>query len=439
MNAFLTNSVIGALATILYTLAQPLLRERVSCYAQLMLCRICLLAYIFPFYLIKVFLLYTNLIPKNAGKIQHYYSYMERVITTQPGNIYLSFRLKIEYALLSLWILCILGIFTWRLFNYLRIKKFVQKHAELIQSDQIKSLLLDTKKELGIYKHVSCFSLASSMPPFSVGILHPTIYLPEDILKNEVVIKPVIRHELQHIKSNDVFFSNLMFIIQCLHFFNPTVYLIAAHDNFNQELNCDYFAVKSLDKKNKMFYAQEIIRAASYSNRWDNHFMQFLGKEHKKIKRRLEYIMSSNKRKASKPLAIITGMGITLLCGITSLAYQPPEILSFKKNPEVLDHGVSTYIGPYNQENPFYQKEYEIVFDEQIIDTHGKIHEYNPTVIEGRDACNHTYTTGTRTSHRKESSGGCRVTVYEIEYCTKCDYIVEQTELYTITYKVCPH
>ena len=156
------------------------------------------------------------------------------------------------------------------------------------------------------------------------------------------------------------------------------------------------------------------------------------------MKRRLKYIMSNKRLKSSKTLAMTIGIGISLLCGISSFAYQPPAVLSYPENPDILNYGTSIYQGPL-ENSPFYTPEYEIRYDDQIIDASGNIYEYHPHDITERNACDHTYVEGKRQTHTPNGSGGCQVTVYRIKYCSKCKDIVESTRVSVTNYDVCPH
>lgn len=135
---------------------------------------------------------------------------------------------------------------------------------------------------------------------------------------------------------------------------------------------------------------------------------------------------------------MIIGIGISLLCGISSFAYQPPVVLSYPENPDILNYGTSIYQGSFDS-SPFYTPEYEIRYDDQIIDASGNIYEYQPYDITERDACDHTYVDGKRLIHIKNDSGGCQIVEYQIRYCSKCGDITDSTKLNVINYEVCSH
>ena len=437
MNAVLLNTFIGSVAVLFLSLISWLIKEKLSIRAYLMLWRFCTLTFIMPFFLIKILLIYFQVVPNPAAKETFLLSYTDRVISVEPGAIYPSTRLKIEYVILTFWILCVLGVLIWHLLTYVRLKKYIRTYGKLINDVRVSRIIEETKKELGIRKPVDSFILPAAAAPFSMGILRPSLYLPENLM-GDPALRPVIRHELQHIRNHDGIFGILVAVIHGFHFYNPFFYLCVARERFYQELYGDEFAKKVLGPEETMLYANAVINASTRQNVFDKRFSQSLGNGQKEMKRRLKYIMSNKRLKSSKTLAMIIGIGISLLCGISSFAYQPPVVLSYPENPDILNYGTSIYQGSFDS-SPFYTPEYEIRYDDQIIDASGNIYEYQPYDITERDACDHTYVDGKRLIHIKNDSGGCQIVEYQIRYCSKCGDITDSTKLNVINYEVCSH
>lgn len=111
-------------------------------------------------------------------------------------------------------------------------------------------------------------------------------------------LRPVIRHELQHIRNHDGIFGILVAVIHGFHFYNPFYYFCAAREKFYQELCGDEFAKQDLGPEETLLYANAVINASTRQNVFDKRFSQSLGNGQKELKRRLKYIMS-NKRLVS--------------------------------------------------------------------------------------------------------------------------------------------
>ena len=129
MNAVLLNTFIGSVAVLFLSLISWLIKEKLSIRAYLMLWRFCTLTFILPFFLIKIFLIYFQVVPNPIADETFIFSYKDRVISVEPGAIYPSTRLKIEYVILAFWILCVLGILIWHLLTYFRLKKYIRTYG----------------------------------------------------------------------------------------------------------------------------------------------------------------------------------------------------------------------------------------------------------------------------------------------------------------------
>lgn len=87
MNAVLLNTFIGSVSVLFFSLVSRLLKEKLSIRAYLMLWRFCTLTFILPFFLIKIFLIYFQVVPNPIEKETFLLSYTDRVISVEPGAI----------------------------------------------------------------------------------------------------------------------------------------------------------------------------------------------------------------------------------------------------------------------------------------------------------------------------------------------------------------
>lgn len=94
--------------------------------------------------------------------------------------------------------------------------------------------------------------------PFVCGFVKPKIYLPfnlDDEAKNYV-----LQHEKQHIKNADHILKALSFLLVCIYWFNPLVWV--AHFLFckDVELVCDNAVVKNLTDAERKNYARALLK-----------------------------------------------------------------------------------------------------------------------------------------------------------------------------------
>ncbi len=108
---------------------------------------------------------------------------------------------------------------------------------------------VNTEKNIWI-----CDDLSS---PFILGIIHPKIYLPSYLEKNEM--KYVLAHEYAHLKRCDHLWKPLGYVLLSIHWFNPVMwaaYLLLCSDI---ELACDEKVIKTLGEEYKQDYSKTLL------------------------------------------------------------------------------------------------------------------------------------------------------------------------------------
>ena len=92
--------------------------------------------------------------------------------------------------------------------------------------------------------------------PFVFGIFKPRIYIPYNI-KGEK-LRVILEHEKTHIKNFDHVTKILGFIILCVHWFNPLVWVSYMLFCKDLELACDEAVVKNMSDENRKHYARTL-------------------------------------------------------------------------------------------------------------------------------------------------------------------------------------
>ena len=133
--------------------------------------------------------------------------------------------------LIGIAILIIYSVFTTvKLYNNLRNAKHLQENIYLVNG----------------YK-----------TPFVFGIVNPKIYLPDHLSENEKSY--VLLHEQTHIKRLDHLVKLIFFILTCIHWFNPLVWLAFYLMGQDMELSCDEKVVKQMGSSIKKEYSSSLL------------------------------------------------------------------------------------------------------------------------------------------------------------------------------------
>jgi len=105
------------------------------------------------------------------------------------------------------------------------------------------------------YGNIYCSEIIDS--PFVMGIIKPRIYLPDHMNENEM--NYIIRHESIHIQRKDYLIKTITFLICCLHWFNPLVWLSFMLMSHDMEMSCDEQVVRELGSTIKKEYSKSLL------------------------------------------------------------------------------------------------------------------------------------------------------------------------------------
>ena len=93
--------------------------------------------------------------------------------------------------------------------------------------------------------------------PFTAGIFRPQIYLPEEL--DETQRELVTEHEKMHIKRLDYLVKPIFFLVCCIHWFNPLVWLAFYLMESDMESSCDEAVLHRLGYHRRKDYAYTLL------------------------------------------------------------------------------------------------------------------------------------------------------------------------------------
>ncbi len=105
------------------------------------------------------------------------------------------------------------------------------------------------------------YRVDENISPFVMGIVHPKIYLPEDLSEKEQ--KCIILHEKFHIRRFDHIIKPVAFIALCIHWFNPMVWIAFILFCRDMEMSCDEAVIKRLGETVKADYSASLLSLAT--------------------------------------------------------------------------------------------------------------------------------------------------------------------------------
>ena len=105
-----------------------------------------------------------------------------------------------------------------------------------------------------------CYGGACVTAPFTLGILRPRVYLPDDL--QGTARRAVLLHEQTHIRRRDPLTKPLFYAVACLHWFNPLAWLAFCTFERDMEAACDEAAVRGRSLPERNAYCESLLHFA---------------------------------------------------------------------------------------------------------------------------------------------------------------------------------
>jgi len=139
--------------------------------------------------------------------------------------------------------------------------------------------------------------------PVIIGFFRPIILLPStEIAADELTF--ILRHELIHVKRNDLWYKMLVLLVTAVHWFNPVVYIMGKAIAVQCEISCDELLVQKTNLEHRMKYSETLIGVARNGAKLQTGLSTGFYTGGKVIKTRIFHIMDATKKKT----------GIMILC-----------------------------------------------------------------------------------------------------------------------------
>jgi len=151
-------------------------------------------------------------------------------------------------ALCIIWIIGALACMVYYMAQYILFVITVRKNSHFVKK----------------YKTISVKSTSLLTAPLSVGLFRKTILIPCDVTDSEVE-NCILKHEYAHIKHYDVMFKWICMFANCVHWFNPLMYVLRREVDMACELVCDTSVTKHMSHCERREYMNTILSMVSRS------------------------------------------------------------------------------------------------------------------------------------------------------------------------------
>lgn len=248
----LLNMSFTASIVIAFVLVARIILHKAPKVFSYMLWSVVLFRLICPFSFESIF----SLLPTKANPISQDILYMQTPnidtgigITNQSVPVIISAPvpqasanpLQILISIFSyIWVLGVAALLVYSLIALFRLRKQLL-NATLYQNNIFISSRIDTA--------------------FVMGIFYPKVYLPSDL--NVAERSYILLHEQTHIKRLDHIFKLISFLVLCVHWFNPFVWIAFFLSGRDMEMSCDEAVIRRLGDEVKKDYSASLLTLAT--------------------------------------------------------------------------------------------------------------------------------------------------------------------------------
>ena len=129
--------------------------------------------------------------------------------------------------------------------------------------------------------------------PFTMGVLHPKIFLPFSVSKEDEAF--ILAHEKGHVARKDCLWKNIAYLFVCIYWFNPV--LLAAYYLFCGDIEkaCDETVLAGKDRIYRSEYARILVEMSSRKKPRTSLSYVILRFEENRLEERIKAIMIPRK------------------------------------------------------------------------------------------------------------------------------------------------
>ena len=140
-------------------------------------------------------------------------------------------------------------------------------------------------------RKVKIYESGAIKSPFVYGIVMPKIYLPYHLTEQEQ--EYILAHEQYHIRRKDYLVKALAYLLLCVYWFHPLVWLSYYLMNRDMEISCDEAVMRGKSDADRENYAALLLSFAAGKR---EHLFAPISFGENSIKQRVHYILQEKRR-----------------------------------------------------------------------------------------------------------------------------------------------
>lgn len=271
---------------------------------------------------------------------------------------------------------------------------------------------------------------------FTISAFKPIIFLQKEYAVGDLYW--ILKHEMTHIVSMDLWVKLLLEFVCCLYWLNPLIYLLEHKIKVLCETSCDEKVIEGCTEEECQKYIDLLERSSNGKGvRIQLNSTLENGRE---IDKRIILIKNRKDIRGIEKIFVICVFGVLVfLNSLTALAY--PEVHHVKS--EIINVAEDSVDGGnfwiYDYAADGYGVPTDVVlYNEQFVDQDGEIYPIDSA--NELEACSeHGIVAGFVQIHEKNGEDGCVIETYEGTRCTKCGNVWKGGFFYKTRTVPCTH
>lgn len=238
----------------------------------------------------------------------------EQAAALSHANTSQTTTFNLTAVLLGLWLAGVVISAIRQAVSYGILKRRLDRTAGPAERTDLLDVLDSQRSGLGISRKIPLLISPAADCPMLAGFIRPALYLPdENISAADAAF--IFRHELTHCRHGDLWLKLLLTAAQCVHWFNPLVYLIVRFAQEDIELACDDAVVRGQNAAYRRAYGETILRSAIAQSRRRQSLVSCFGDEKKTLMRRFEGLFDKSVKKRGAALIVLVALLTATLGG----------------------------------------------------------------------------------------------------------------------------
>ena len=238
----------------------------------------------------------------------------EQAAALSHANTSQTTTFNLTAVLLGLWLAGVAISAIRQAVSYGILKRRLDRTAGPAKRTDLLDVLDSQRSDLGISRKIPLLISPAADCPMLAGFIRPALYLPdENISAADAAF--IFRHELTHCRHGDLWLKLLLTAAQCVHWFNPLVYLIVRFAQEDIELACDDAVVRGQNAAYRRAYGETILRSAVAQSRRRQSLVSCFGDDKKTLMRRFEGLFDKSVKKRGAALIVLVALLTATLGG----------------------------------------------------------------------------------------------------------------------------